>query len=51
MDIKSAFRLMLIHPDNFELLGSKLQDKKFFYKALPFGESISSSTFEKFSTF
>ena len=51
MDIKSAFRLLPVNPDDFELLGFKFNGKYFFGKCLPFGCSISCSTFEKFSTF
>lgn len=51
MDIKSAFRLLPIHPDDFELLGFSFKEKIYYDKALPFGCSISPSLFEKFSTF
>jgi hypothetical protein len=50
-DIQSAFRLLPIKPSDFELLGIKHKGKYFFDKCLPFGASISCSTFEKFSTF
>lgn len=51
MDIKNAFRLLPIHPDDFELLGFSFKEKIYFDKSLPFGCSISPSLFEKFSTF
>lgn len=51
MDIKSAFRLLPIHPNDFELLGFSFKEKIYYDKALPFGCSISPSLFEKFSTF
>ncbi|XP_053403684.1 uncharacterized protein LOC123554801 [Mercenaria mercenaria] len=51
MDIKSAFRLLPIHPDDFELLGFSCMEKIYFDNCLPFGCSISPSLFEKFSTF
>ena len=51
LDIKSAFRLLPIHPSEFELLGYKIQEFYFVDKCLPFGCSISCSLFEKLSTF
>lgn len=51
VDIKSAFRLLPIHPGDFDLLGMFVEDMFFVDKALPFGCSISCSLFEKFSTF
>ena len=51
IDIKSAFRLLPIHPDDFELLGMQYQGKYFIDKCLPFGLSVSCALFEKFSTF
>ena len=50
-DIKSAFRLLPVHPDDFELLGFQFDGKFFFDKALPMGASVSCSLFEKFSSF
>ena len=35
--------------DDFALLGFKFNEKYYFDKALPFGASISCSTFEKFA--
>ena len=51
IDIKSAFRLIPIHPDDFPLLGMEFQGKYYIDKCLPFGLSVSCSIFEKFSTF
>ncbi|XP_046337870.2 uncharacterized protein LOC124119423 [Haliotis rufescens] len=50
-DVKSASRMMPVHPQDFELLGLCFQGKYYFDKCLPFGCSISCSVFEKFSTF
>lgn len=50
-DIKSAFRLLPVHPSDFDLLGFKLGNQYFFDKSLPFGCSISCAHFERFSTF
>ena len=41
VDIKSAFRLLPLHPDDFSLMGMKHKDAYFMDKALPFGCSIS----------
>ena len=51
VDIKSAFRLIPVKPTDFELLGFKFNDMFYFDKALPFGASISCSTFERFARF
>ena len=50
-DIESAFRLLPVHPEDFELLGMKLGDNYYVDKALPMGASCSPALFEKFSTF
>ena len=50
-DIKSAFRLLPIAPEDFELLGFKFEGKYYFDKALPMGAGISCSHFEEFATF
>ena len=50
-DIKSAFRLLPVNPDDFELLGFKFKDKFYFDKCMPFGCNISCLTFEKFACF
>ena len=36
-DVKSAFRNIPVHPDDWELLGMKWRDLYFFYRVLPFG--------------
>ena len=51
MDIKNAFRLLPINPNDFELLGISLNEKLYIDKALPFGAAASCKTFECFSTF
>ena len=50
-DIESAFRLLPVHPDDFELLGIKFQNMYYIDKALPMGASCSPAFFEMFSTF
>ncbi|XP_061470916.1 uncharacterized protein LOC133379514 isoform X1 [Rhineura floridana] len=50
-DIKSAFRLLPVHPGDFELLGFAFADKFYVDRALPMGCSISCSVFERFSSF
>ena len=51
LDIKLAFRLLPIHPDDFELLGIFLDGFYFSDKSLPMGLSRSCQLFEYFSTF
>ncbi|KAM4661937.1 uncharacterized protein O3C94_010581 [Discoglossus pictus] len=51
VDIKSAFRLLPIHPVSQQLLGCSILGKFFVDLCLPMGCSISCSFFEKFSTF
>ena len=50
-DIKSAFRLLPVSPDDFELLGFKFRGMYYFDKALPMGASVSCYLFETFATF
>ena len=50
-DIKSAFRLLPVHPDDFDLLGICVKGKFYYDRCMPMGCSIACSTFEKFSTF
>ncbi|XP_061488169.1 uncharacterized protein LOC133387438 [Rhineura floridana] len=50
-DIKSAFRLLPVHPGDFELLGFAFMGKYYVDRALPMGCSISCSVFERFSSF
>ena len=49
-DIKSAFRIIPIHPNDYHLLGFKWKGKYFFDKCLPMGASSSCYIFERFST-
>ena len=50
-DISSAFRLLIVNPADFDLLGICFDGKYYIDKCLPMGCSISCSLFEKFSTF
>jgi hypothetical protein len=50
-DIKSAFRLLPINPDDFSLLGFKFAGSYYFDKCLPMGAKCSCRKFEAFSTF
>ena len=49
-DIKSAFRIIPIHPTDFELLGMKWDNLYYYDRAFPMGCSTSCSIFESFST-
>ena len=49
-DIKSAFRIIPIHPDDYHLLGMKWNNAFFFDRCLPMGCSSSCAIFEAFST-
>ncbi len=51
MDIQSAFRLIILHPDDFELFGFSFKGQYFYDKCLPFGCSASCSLFEKLACF
>ncbi|KAM4652054.1 uncharacterized protein O3C94_014389, partial [Discoglossus pictus] len=51
VNIKSAFRLLPVHPVSQRLLGCSILGKFFVDRCLPMGCSISCSFFEKFSTF
>lgn len=37
VDIKNVFRLLPIHPGDFELLGLKFKNQLYIYKCLPMG--------------
>ena len=50
-DIESAFRLLPINPEDFNLLGMKVGESYYVDKALPMGASCSPAYFEMFSTF
>lgn len=49
-DIKSAFRLIPVHPSDYHLFGFSFQGSYFFDKCLPFGASSSCRIFETFSS-
>ena len=49
-DIKSAFRIVPVHPSNYHLLGFTWRDKFYYDRCLPMGCSSSCSIFEAFST-
>lgn len=49
-DVKSAFRLIPIRPDEYHLLGFKWQGMFYFDACLPMGCSTSCAIFEEFST-
>ena len=51
VDIKNAFKLLPIRPEDFGLLGYTFKERFYVEKTLPFVASISSSIFERFSTF
>lgn len=50
-DIKSAFRLLPVHPDDYHLLGFKLDGYYYFDRCMPFGAKSSCANFERFSKF
>ena len=50
-DVKSAFRLIPTHLDDFKLMGFKFEGKHYFDKAMLIGCSVSYATWIKFSTF
>ena len=49
-DIKSAFRIIPIHPEDRELLGFAWEGQFYFDKCLPMGASSSCKIFETFSS-
>jgi len=51
MDIIAAFRLLILHPDEFELFGFRFKNQFYFDKCLPMGCSASCALFEKCSSF
>lgn len=51
IDIRQAFRLIIINPSDFDLLGIMFDDKYYVDKCLPMWCSISCALFENFSTF
>ena len=48
-DIKSAYRLIPVHPSQFHLLGFSWRENYYFDKFLPMGMAESCAIFEKFS--
>ena len=50
-DIQSAFRLLPVHPDDFELLSMRINGLYYYDRCLPMGCSASCAIFERFSTF
>lgn len=51
MDISQAFRLLLVHPGDFDLLGIYFDGFYYIDKCMPMGCSLSCAMFEKFATF
>lgn len=51
MDVKSAFRLLPVHPADQELLGFKFNNQFYYDMCLPMGCSISCALWEKFASF
>ena len=49
-DIKSAFRIVPVHPSNYHLLGFTWRGKYYYDRVLPMGCSSSCAIFEAFST-
>lgn len=50
-DVKSAFRLIPVHPSDFELLGYSIHFLYYVDKCLPIGCSISCKIWETFANF
>ena len=51
MDVKSAFRLLPVHPSDHELFGFKFNNKFYYDMCLPMGCSASCALWEKFAHF
>lgn len=49
-DIEHAYKLVPIHPEDYELLGFSIDNKYYFDRTLPMGLSCSCQLFEKFSS-
>ena len=49
-DIKSAFRIIPVHPSQYHLLGMQWEGSYFYDTTLPMGCSISCAIFEAFSS-
>ena len=50
LKVKSAFRIVPVHPSNYHLLGFTWRSKFYYDKVLPMGCSSSCAIFEAFST-
>lgn len=50
-NIKSAFRLLPVHPCDFELLGFSFEGSFYVDRALPIGCSVSCAAYVAFSIF
>ena len=51
MDVKSAFRLLILNPDEFDLFGFKFKGQFFLDKCFPMGCFASCALFEKLPSF
>ena len=51
IDISQAFRLLVVHPADFDLLGIYFDDSYYIDKCMPMGCSLSCSVFEQFAAF
>lgn len=49
-NIEKAFRILPVHPSDYELLGMKIENKFYYDIALPMGCSLSCKLFQEFST-
>ena len=49
-DVKNAFRLVPIHPEDYDLLGIYWQGQYYYDRCMPMGCSSSCKTFEMFTT-
>ena len=49
-DIKSAFKIIPVHPDDYRLLGFRWEGQFYYAKTLPMGAGSSCAIFEEFST-
>ena len=49
-DIENAYRIIPIHPSDYDLLGFSIDNKFYYDKTLPFGLSSACQLFEKFSS-
>ena len=49
-DVRSAFRIIPVHPDDYHLLGMKCRDKYYVDRSLPMRLASSCRSFERLST-